>query len=145
MQNAWADRPKTGIEIHRDPRRGGPGADGYPVKDADAGGPLVEWSIRLRRDRYAERVIDDPNRFDAIEVHYVCEFSDCEGSSYEKLECDPATPSTFSVYAHLKVGGIDCSGDFSQRSDALAYGSELANTHQWPVFDYIPFKRQKSS
>src|SRR6202021_1534806 len=98
------------------------------------GGPSVERALRARRNGYAGMVIDDPSRFDAIEVHDVSEFSDPEGSSYEEPDSDRVTPSTYSVYAHLKGGGIDCCGDFSRRSDALAYGTELAKEHNWPVF-----------
>ncbi len=40
------------------------------------------------------------------------------------------------MYAHLKDGGIDCCGDFTMRSEALAYGEELASIHGWPFHDY---------
>lgn len=47
--------------------------------------------------------------------------------------------------ASMPDGGVDCCGDFGQRSDALAYGTELASIHHWPIFDYISSNRQYSS
>jgi len=137
--------PKTGIEIQCSIGRSGSCFNGRPARDADLSGLSVERFFRPRCDRYAEKVIDDTRRFDAIEVHDVCEFSDPEGPSYEEPDCDRLEPSTFSVYAHLKDGGIDCCGDFGRRSDALAYGTELANIHHLPLFDYISSKHQNSS
>lgn len=137
--------PKTGIEIQRGVGRSSSCFNGGPPRNAGPSGLSVERFFRPRCDRYAEKVIDDPRRFDAIEVHEVCEFSDPEGPSYEEPDCDRVEPSTFNVYAHLKDGGIDCCGDFGRRSDALAYGAGLASIHHWPVFDYISSKRQNSS
>jgi len=65
--------------------------------------------------------------------------SDLDGSSYEEPGSDRNVPPTFSVYAHLKAGGIDCCGDFSRQTDALVYGAELASIHHWPVFDYTSY------
>jgi hypothetical protein len=93
------DRSRIGIEIQGDFSRNGPGVDGRRVKNAGASGVSVEQILRPRRDSYAEKVIDDPKRFDAIEVHDVCEFSDPEGPSHEEPEYDRVAPSTFSVYA----------------------------------------------
>lgn len=108
-------------------------------------GLSVERVLGPRRHAYAEKVIDDPRRFDAIEVHDVSSFSDPEGANYEEPGCGRVTPSGFSVYAHLTDGGIDCCGDFGERSDALAYGSELASIHHWPMFDCVSSNRQSGS
>ena len=132
-KNEVGDHHKTAIDIQGDVSRGGPSA------------LSVERVLRPRRHTYAEKVIDDPRRFDAIEVHDVCRFSDPERPDYEEPVCDRDTPSGFSVYAHLKDGGIDCCGDFGQRSDALAYGSELASIHHWPMHDYASPSRQSGS
>ncbi|MGA7256643.1 MAG: hypothetical protein WCF17_15295 [Terracidiphilus sp.] len=131
------DRPSKGIEIQK--------IDGRPANNAGSIELSVERILRPRRDSYSEKVIDDPRRFDAIEVHGICKFSDPEGSSYEEPEYDRVKPSAFGVFAHLKDGGVDCCGDFGQRSDALAYGTELASIHHWPMYDCISSGRQYSS
>jgi hypothetical protein len=144
-KNEEVGYPETGLKTRGDSPCGVAGLNGRPAKNAEANRLSVERVPNRRRDSYAERVIDDPGRFDAVEVHDVCEFSDPEGPSCEEPGCDRVTPSTFSVYAHLKDGGIDCCGDFAQSSDALAYGAELASIHHWPLFNYISFKCQNSS
>jgi hypothetical protein len=91
---------------------------------------------RPRQDRYGDIIIDDPARFDAIEVHNLCEFVDTEGAVHHEADCDHDETNCFGVYAHLTEGGIDCCGDFSLREDALTYGRELAEKHDWPHYDH---------
>jgi hypothetical protein len=91
---------------------------------------------RPRQDRYGDTVIDDPVRFDAIEVHNMCEFVDSEGAVQYEADCDHNQTNCFGVYAHLMGGGIDCCGDFSLREDALDYGRELVEKHDWPLHDH---------
>lgn len=138
-------RPGAQIEIQDNADRGGASVGGRPARNAGPSEFSIEGILRPRRDTYAEKVIDDPRRFDAIEVHDTCQLSDLDGPSYEEPDCDRVAPLAFSVYAHLSDGGVDCCGDFSQRSDALAYGRELAAIHHWPMFDYISSTRRGSS
>ncbi len=88
------------------------------------------------QDRYAGKVIQDASRFDAIEVHEVCEFLGAGGETYSEADCDSGQVTTYSVYAHLKNGGIDCCGDFGRREEALNYGIELAGENRWPLYDH---------
>ncbi len=97
---------------------------------------LSEQVLRPTEDRYAEDVITDPSRFDAIELHCVSEFSDSDGREYEDSDCDRIPPSGFSVFAHSRNGGVECCGDFTLRSGALDYANGLAKAYQWPIFDY---------
>jgi hypothetical protein len=89
-----------------------------------------------RQERYAETVIDDPDRFDAIEVHDICEFVGQDGEIYSESDCDQLPPDSYSVFAHLTEGGIDCCGDFSRREDALNYAKEMADSHGWNLYDF---------
>jgi len=138
------------IQIGRDGRRRIARASGgqYPP---DKSGPISsvekveDWTLHLSEqtleptdERYAEKVIRDPSRFDAIEVHCIGEFSDSDGSHYEESDCGRHSPSGFSVFAHSKSGGVECCGDFTLRSCALDYGNELARTYQWQLFDFSP-------
>jgi len=97
---------------------------------------IHELARRFINERYAESVIGNRATFDAIEVHDVSEFTDPEGDVYYESDCDQYSVSSYSVYAHLVEGGIDCCGDFTRRDDALAYGKELSEKYGWPVYDF---------
>jgi hypothetical protein len=97
---------------------------------------IHELSIHYIYRRYAESVIDNSANFDAIEVHGVNKFIDPEGEVYYEPDCDQYPASSYSVYAHLVEGGIDCCGDFTRREDALAYGKEISEKYGWPVNDF---------
>lgn len=86
--------------------------------------------------RYAETVIDNPQRFNSIEVHDMYRFLDRDGAEQYETANDPHEADMYSVYAHLKDGGIDCCGDFNLREAALSYGDELAELHGWPLCDF---------
>lgn len=88
-------------------------------------------------DRYADSVIGCyANHYDAIEVHGVRNYADAsdEGTCYE---IDNITPTSFSVYVHIKDGGLDCVGDFSKYDDATMYSAELQAKYDWPVRNYV--------
>lgn len=88
-------------------------------------------------DRYAENIIQgEPTRYDAIEVHGVCnlnEDDDPEGTYYV---IDNENPEIFSVYLHCAEGGIESVGDFSKPCMAMEYAEELSSRYQWPVSNY---------
>lgn len=88
-------------------------------------------------DRYADSVIGCfAQQYDAIEVYGVRNFAagTDKGTCYE---IDNLTPTSFSVYVHLKEGGVDCVGDFSNYDDAVSYGAELRNEYGWPVRNQV--------
>ena len=65
-----------------------------------------------------------PANFDAIEVHGV---RDCyTAQQITVCEVDDDNPQFFSVYGHLREGGVDCLEDFEKLADALEYGLALA-------------------
>ena len=131
-----ADRPRSVLSPRIELIQNDPEARIGLTKSAGTSERQIEPILRPMRKCYAGTVIDDPSRFDAIEIHGVSELSDSEGVIYEEPSCDWQMPNKFSVYAHLKHGGIDCCGDFALRSDALAYGEELASAHGWTIGDY---------
>lgn len=88
-------------------------------------------------DRYADSVIVCyAHHYDAVEVHGVRNFaSDSDdGTCYE---IDNVAPTAFSVYVHLKAGGVDCVGDFGKYDDAVQYGAEVSRQYGWPVRNYV--------
>lgn len=65
-----------------------------------------------------------------------------EGTCYE---IDNLTPTSFSVYAHLKDGGLDCVGDFSKYEDAVQYGADLNAEYGWPLRNHVLDKHRTTS
>ena len=88
-------------------------------------------------DRFADGVVGCyQHHYDGIEVHGVrsCAAPADDGTCYE---IDNVNPSLFSVYLHLKQGGVECVGDFSHYSDAVQYGAELNAEYAWPVRNFV--------
>lgn len=88
-------------------------------------------------DRYADSVIGCfAGHYDAVEVHGVRNFASGtdNGTCYE---IDNLTPTSFSVYVHLKDGGLDCVGDFGKYDDAVQYGAEVSAEYGWPVRNHV--------
>lgn len=88
-------------------------------------------------DRYAGSVIGCyASNYDAVEVHGVRNFASStdNGTCYE---IDNLTPTSFSVYVHLRDGGLDCVGDFGKYDDAVQYGAEVSAEYEWPVRNYV--------
>lgn len=98
-----------------------------------------------RQERYAETVIDAPDRFDAIEIHNVCESDGQDGEISFESDCGQFPPDNYSVFAHLTDGGVDCCGDFTRREDALSYGKELAESHGWDLYDFTESTNQNET
>lgn len=99
---------------------------------ARAADPLVEIF-----DRFADSIIGCfAHDYDAVEVHGVRNLaSDTDdGTCYE---IDNLNPTSFSVYVHLKEGGLDCVGDFSKYDDAAKYGAEVGAGYGWPVRNHV--------
>lgn len=62
--------------------------------------------------------------YDGLEIHPVREAFFEDRSSY----CKPCTPDEaqfWSVYGHLKSGGVDCIEDFASEEDARAFARQL--------------------
>lgn len=89
-------------------------------------------------DRYAPSLIGrEPERYDAIEVHGVRnQISDCGETT--QYEVDNQFPKLFSVYVHVKDGGIECVGDFSLYQHAEQYAIELSMAYDWPTRICVP-------
>ncbi|KFC72596.1 MULTISPECIES: hypothetical protein [Massilia] len=98
--------------------------------------PAVEPPVEIF-DRYADSIIGCyAHQYDAVEVHGVRNFASGtdNGTCYE---IDNITPTSFSVYVHLKEGGLDCVGDFGKYDDAVQYGAEVSAGYGWPVRNYV--------
>jgi hypothetical protein len=88
-------------------------------------------------DRYADSVVSCyAHLYDAVEVHGVRNYADV-GEDATCYEIDNLTPTSFSVYVHLKNGGLDCVGDFGRYADASKYGAEVSATYGWPVRNFV--------
>ena len=83
---------------------------------------------RLNR-RYWREVIEDPNDFDAIEIHGVRDL----GGGVCEITHEDDTPDFFSVYVHMKEGGVQCVGDHSQLSEAKEHANMLSRLYGWPI------------
>lgn len=62
--------------------------------------------------------------YDGLEIHPVREELLENGTSY----CEPCTPDEaqfWSVYGHLKTGGVDCIEDFATEAEARALAEQL--------------------
>ena len=89
-------------------------------------------------DRYADSIIGCfAHQYDAVQVHGVRNFASGtdDGTCYE---IDNVAPTSFSVYVHLKDGGLDCVGDFSDYDDAYKYAGEISSAYEWPVTSFVP-------
>jgi hypothetical protein len=98
--------------------------------------PAAELPLEIF-DRYADSVIGCfVQQYDAVEVHGVRNFASGtdSGTCYE---IDNITPTSFSVYVHLKEGGLDCVGDFGKYDDAVQYSAEVSAEYGWPVRNYV--------
>lgn len=88
-------------------------------------------------DRYADSVVGCyAHLYDAVEVHGVRNLVSAadDGTCYE---IDNINPTSFSVYVHIKDGGLDCVGDFGKYGDAAQYGAEVSGQYGWPVRNYV--------
>lgn len=98
-------------------------------------------TLVLVNDRYAENIIKGlPGRYDAIEVHGVCnlnEEDDPEGTYYV---IDDENPEIYSVYLHCIEGGVKSVGDFSKHSMAMDYAEELSSQYQWRISNYCSYE-----
>lgn len=117
------------------------GPYGVPSKDAITAAD--EEAVLVLNDGYADSIIgEQPDRFDAFEIHGVRD----QHAPGEPLgtccEIDDENPQFFSVYVHLKPsatsGGVECVGDFETHLLAERYAKELGDKYGWPVHDYVP-------
>lgn len=83
-------------------------------------------------DTHAGSVLDDPSKIDALEIHGVAEEQDPDGGTI--CEIDDENPAFFSVYAHLRRGGVDCIADFPTREAAKSFARSIASEHGWRVW-----------
>ncbi len=91
-------------------------------------------------DRFFEGIVQGHTHlYDAIEIQPVSDLLQ-DGSDQRYVEPDYENPTFFSVYVHLKGGGVECVGDHGRHSRALAYAMELSTEHGWPIKDYVPRK-----
>jgi len=90
-------------------------------------------------DRFANDVIKQRSiAYDGLEIHGVRDVEPPGESNERVVEVDNDNPQYFSVYVHLKNGGVDCVGDFGIYHFANGYASELAQQYGWTVADYVP-------
>lgn len=76
---------------------------------------------------------EELRRYDALEVNACRDVSEeeDEGTWYEK--CDPADAEIWSVYLHLKTGGVDCLTDCATRERATDIANHLGTKWSMPV------------
>lgn len=62
--------------------------------------------------------------YDGLEVHPVQDVEEANGVTYCE-QCEPEEADFWSVYGHLKTGGVECLDDFPDRAKALAFAKQL--------------------
>lgn len=93
-------------------------------------------------ERYAESIIrDQACNYDAIEIHGARDVGDPGRPDSTSCEVDDEDPQFFSVYVHLKEGGVECVGDHETRELAKDYASELSAKYGFLVYDFSPEKK----
>lgn len=76
------------------------------------------------------RWMSDIHTCDGLEIHPVRELTDeDDGSSYCE-QCEPHEAQFWSVYGHLKEGGVLCLEDFPSETEARAFAQTLLSA--WP-------------
>lgn len=102
-----------------------------------------EEQVFVLNDRYGDTIIGERHdEYDALEIQGVRDINlpgDPEGSC---CEIDNENPQVFSVYAHLKEGGIECVGDFATHILAEIYAKDLATKYDWPIHNYVPSRHK---
>lgn len=97
----------------------------------------IDTTIADIFDRYADSIVGSNRQlYDALEVHGVRNYATGieDGTHYE---IDNINPISFSVYAHVKDGSVECVGDFTRYTDATKYGKELSSAYNWPLRNFV--------
>ncbi len=85
--------------------------------------------------------IIDPIAYDAVEVHGVRDTGPLpDGSTC--CEVDDDQPQFFSVYGHLREGGVECIGDFDTKELDRAAAMELNAKFGLTIWDYTTGKTE---
>jgi hypothetical protein len=104
---------------------------------------IVSVAVELNTG-YADSIIEgSPEGYDALEIHGVRDFHEPNDPAGTCCEVDDVNPQFFSVYVHLKMGGIECVGDFGTPLLAMEYARSLAEQYGWPVLDYVSVSSQQ--
>ena len=94
-------------------------------------------------DRYGDAIIGERRDcYDGLEIQGVRDFSPPGDPHGTFCEVDNENPQFFSVYAHLKEGGVESVGDFGECVLAATYAQELATKYGLPIRHYVPSKHQ---
>ncbi len=67
--------------------------------------------------RYLTKRIDQ--KFDGFEYH-PCSFYSVNGNTFVE-QCEPKDAVFWSVYAHLKIGGLECLADFKSEKQCKEF------------------------
>ena len=62
--------------------------------------------------------------YDGLEIHPVCTIKEQDGTTFEEI-CEPEEADMWSVYGHLKTGGIECFEDFTSLDIAEVFAETL--------------------
>jgi hypothetical protein len=85
-----------------------------PIKQAKALTPW--WMMKI-------------NSFDGLEIHPVQDLTDeSDGTRYCE-QCEPSEAHFWSVYGHLKEGGVLCIEDFATEAEGRAFAMTLLDTY----------------
>jgi hypothetical protein len=71
----------------------------------------------------------DVSHYDAVEVQGCAEVGTTDDPIIEVVDAEGA--QFWSAYVHLKVGGVECIGDFDTCGEAVAYANAIANRYGW--------------
>ena len=65
------------------------------------------------------------HNYDGLELAPVTEYEDRDGVKYCERVDDPAEAQFWSVYGHLREGGVECLEDFDTEQEAASFAKEL--------------------
>lgn len=89
-------------------------------------------------DRYAESILGDRvSHYDTLEIQGGRNLNEPDSPDGTCCEIDNINPEFFSVYARLKVGGIESVGDFANHQLASNYASTLSQQFSLAVNDCV--------
>lgn len=118
--------------------------DGYGVPSDMPLGEEDEAAIALTvpdhadlNDKMFESIGKPVTAYDAVEIQGVRNVHAPDDPNGTDIEVDNDRPQFFSVYAHLKEGGVECIGDFGTHARAAGFAKEIGEPRGWPIYDYV--------
>ena len=86
----------------------------------------------------------NPADYDAVEIHGVRDIGVSIVLGDIISEMNDENPEFYSVYWHLKTGGVECVSDHPDYAGALQLAELDHSALGWPLYDYIATKKENN-